>query len=57
MICWLAVWLMGDNWPLLCNIIKFARMILSEVLAAQSLPCVLSCPYKNTRFQKLNLMN
>ena len=23
-------------------------MILSEVLAAQSLPCVLSCPYKNT---------
>ena len=26
-------------------------MILSEVLAAQSLPCVLSCPYKNTRFQ------
>ena len=27
-------------------------MILSEVLAAQSLPCVLSCPYKNTRFQK-----
>ena len=27
-------------------------MILSEVLAAQSLPCVLSCPYKNTRFQE-----
>ena len=26
-------------------------MILSEVLTAQSLPCVWSCPYKNTRFQ------
>ena len=29
---------------------SFARMILSDVLTAQSHPCVSSCPYKNTLF-------
>ena len=30
------------------NLLHSARMILSEVLTAQSFPCVSSCPYRNT---------